>query len=179
MRGAGRRGNPIPQGLPPSSRLCSTLAAGQCRRPGGADPLLRSLTVTEHCKWQLQACEGIYWGQVSRNQVWQSSWPQGFCPVLGSFSGEVSTKLFCFLMQVLQCPSEHSKCRAAQLLQEQEGMWSKALPQLLMCHGDGDCENWEEMQGICCSAIWKHLKTPLCVLVAGPLYSNNTSKHQY
>lgn len=52
-----------------------------------------------------------------------------------------------------RAPGEHSKCRAAQLLQEQEGMWSKALQQLLMCHGDGDCENWEEMQGTRCSAI--------------------------
>lgn len=44
-------------------------------------------------------------------------------------------------------------------------MWSRALHQLLTCRGDGDCENWEETQGLRCSAIYKRLKTPLRVLM--------------
>lgn len=87
-------------------QACSTLSAAQGRRNGGLDPLPRSLTLTEHCRWQPQAREGIYWGQVSRNQAWQSLWLRGFCPVLQLFTGEVSTKLFCFLMRALQCPRE-------------------------------------------------------------------------
>lgn len=38
VRRAGRGGNPMSQGLPPSNRLCSTLAAGQCRRLEGRIP---------------------------------------------------------------------------------------------------------------------------------------------
>lgn len=88
-----------------------------------------------------------------------------------------SFPLQCYLD--LQCPSEHSECRTAKLLQEQEGRWSRALHQLLLYHDDGCSENWEEMQGFFCGAIWKHLKVPVCVLIAGLLYSSNAFKHQY
>lgn len=88
-----------------------------------------------------------------------------------------SFPLQCYLD--LQCPSEHSECRTAELLQEQEGRRSRALHHLLLYHDDGYCENWEAMQGFFCGAIWKHLKTPLCVLIAGLLYSSNAFKHQH
>lgn len=50
-----------------------------------------------------------------------------------------SFPLQCYLD--LQCPSEHSECRTAKLLQEQEGRWSRALHQLLLYHDDGCSEN--------------------------------------
>lgn len=77
-----------PQGLPPSNRLCSTLAAVQRWRPGGQIPLSRPSPSVPTAD-RGYSCPRAF----IRNQVWEILWLQGFCLVL---RWEVSSKLFSF-----------------------------------------------------------------------------------
>lgn len=78
---------------------------------------------------------------------------------LGNFS-----KALCLSTWDLQVKWEHSEFRTAKLFVEW-GLWSGALHHLFKYRDDGYCKNQDEMMGICCSAIWKHLKTPVRLLL--------------
>lgn len=122
-----------PQGLPPSNRLCRTPAAVQCWGPGGQIPLSGpspSVPTAEAAAAQEHSLE-IKYGKSCGSRASVLSYVVKF--------HQSSFPLQCYLD--LQCPSEHSECRTAELLQEQEGRRSRALHQLLLYHDDGYCEN--------------------------------------
>lgn len=135
-RVAGGRGKPVPWALPPH------LATGQ----GRLDPSLPPSTGDTGC-----------WGHFLGPQLLEAAMAKLVAPLLSclvAYHGWSSNNA---LLLFSTCPSESKRKgdarRTAQLTQEQEVMWSKALHQLLTCHGDGGCKNWCQTQGIHCKVI--------------------------
>lgn len=80
---------------------------------------------------------------------------------LGNFS-----KALCLSTWDLQCSSEMRTFRVqnSQTVCRMRSLeWG--IHHLFKYRDDGYCKNQDEMMGICCSAIWKHLKTPVRLLL--------------
>lgn len=116
--------------------------------------LLESFSLVDHWRHRLQWTVSIPWGCGkacgSRTSILScfGKFQQSSLP----FNVRSSSEMRTFRVQ-----NSQTVCRMRSL------EWG--IHHLFKYRDDGYCKNQDEMMGICCSAIWKHLKTPVRLLL--------------